>query len=147
MDVGKSRHKKRGPDQNCVTVTGAFGQNVTTFGCQGDMSPTCWRLSQPSFPPQKQKYSTPSTGTQKKKPKTQFCTYIWRPPFLRVLNSPTPFQNIKFEAGLTAALSHCCPAHQSPPPPPPQLLPLSLSSSSEIDSKVILMGHEIVKLL
>ena len=46
-DVGKSRHKKRCRDQNCVTTTGAFGQNVPTFGCHGDMSPTCRQLSQP----------------------------------------------------------------------------------------------------
>ena len=28
-------------DQNCVAATGAFGQNVTTFGCWGNMPATC----------------------------------------------------------------------------------------------------------
>ena len=41
MDVGKPRHKKMCRDQNCVATTGAFGQNVPTFGCRGDISPTC----------------------------------------------------------------------------------------------------------
>ena len=48
VDVGKSRHKKMCRDQTCVAATGAFGQNVPTFGCRGDMSPTCRQLSQPS---------------------------------------------------------------------------------------------------
>ena len=48
MDVGKSRHTKMCRDQNCVVATGAFGQNVLTFGCRGDMSLTCRQLSQPS---------------------------------------------------------------------------------------------------
>ena len=48
VDVGRSRHKKLCRDQNCVATTGAFGQNVPTFGCHGDMSPTCRQLYQPS---------------------------------------------------------------------------------------------------
>ena len=47
VNVGKSRHKKMCRDQNCVGATGAFRPKVTTFGCRGDMSPTCRRLSQP----------------------------------------------------------------------------------------------------
>ena len=47
VDVGKSRQKKMCRDQNCVGATGAFWPKVTTFGCRGDMSPTCRRLSQP----------------------------------------------------------------------------------------------------
>ena len=39
--------QKKNQDQCCVTMTGAFGENVPTFGCCGDMSPTCWRLTQP----------------------------------------------------------------------------------------------------
>ncbi len=35
-------------DEFCVATTGACWPNVPTFGCRGDMSPTCWRLSQPS---------------------------------------------------------------------------------------------------
>ncbi len=50
VDVGKSRHKKMCRDQNCVATTGAFWPKVPTFGCRGDMSPTCRRLSQPSWP-------------------------------------------------------------------------------------------------
>ena len=50
VDVGKSRQKKMCRDQNCVGATGAFWPKVTTFGCRGDMSPTCRRLSQPSCP-------------------------------------------------------------------------------------------------
>ena len=34
-------------DQNCVATTGVFWPNVPTFGCQGNMLPTCWQLSQP----------------------------------------------------------------------------------------------------
>jgi hypothetical protein len=34
-------------DQNCVAATGAFWPKVPTFGCRGDMSPTCGQLSQP----------------------------------------------------------------------------------------------------
>jgi hypothetical protein len=37
-------------DQFCVATTGACWPNVPTFGWWGDMSPTCRRLSQPSFP-------------------------------------------------------------------------------------------------
>ena len=48
VDVGKSRQKKMCRDQNCVGATGEFWPKVTTFGCRGDMSPTCRRLSQPS---------------------------------------------------------------------------------------------------
>jgi hypothetical protein len=48
VGVGKSRHKKMSRDQNCVATTGAFGQNVPTFGCRGDMSPTCQQLYQPN---------------------------------------------------------------------------------------------------
>ena len=51
VDVGKSRQKKMCRDQNCVGATGAFWPKVTTFGCRGDMSPTCRRLSQPSDAP------------------------------------------------------------------------------------------------
>lgn len=47
VDVGKSRQKKMCRDQNCVGATGAFWPKVTTFGCRGDMSPTCRQLSQP----------------------------------------------------------------------------------------------------
>jgi hypothetical protein len=47
VDVGKSRHKKMCRDQTCVAATGAFGQTVPTFGCRGDMSPTCRQLYQP----------------------------------------------------------------------------------------------------
>ena len=47
FDGGKSRHKKMCRDQNCVAATGAFGQNVPTFGCRGDMLPTCQQLYQP----------------------------------------------------------------------------------------------------
>jgi hypothetical protein len=47
VDVGKSRHTKMCRDQNCVGPTGAFRSKVPTFGCRGDMSPTCRRLSQP----------------------------------------------------------------------------------------------------
>ncbi len=47
VDVGKSRHTKKGWDQNCVGTTGLFWPNVPTFGCRGDMSPSCWQLSQP----------------------------------------------------------------------------------------------------
>ena len=50
VDVGKFRHTKMCQDQNCVVMTGAFGQNVPTFGCRGDMLPTCQRLSQPRIP-------------------------------------------------------------------------------------------------
>ena len=50
VDVGKSRHKKICWDQNCVATTEALGQNVPTFGCRGDMSPTHRQLSQPSRP-------------------------------------------------------------------------------------------------
>ena len=51
VDVGKSRQKKMCRDQNCVGATGAFWPKVTTFGCRGDMSPTCRRLSQPRLQP------------------------------------------------------------------------------------------------
>jgi hypothetical protein len=36
-------------DQNCVPTTAAFGQNVPTFGCLGNMSPTCRQLYWPRF--------------------------------------------------------------------------------------------------
>ncbi len=39
--------KKVCRDQLCVATTGACWPNVPTFGCRGDMSPTCWQLSQP----------------------------------------------------------------------------------------------------
>jgi hypothetical protein len=39
--------QKRCRDQNCVAATGALGENVPTFGCRGDMLPTCRQLSQP----------------------------------------------------------------------------------------------------
>ncbi len=40
--------KKVSRDQFCVTTTGACRPNVLTFGCRGNMLPTCWQLSQPS---------------------------------------------------------------------------------------------------
>ncbi len=36
-------------DQNCVAATEAFWPKVPTFGCRGNMSPTCRRLSQPRY--------------------------------------------------------------------------------------------------
>ena len=53
---------KRCRDQNCVAATGAFGKNVPTFGCRGNMSPTCRQLSQPSYQPSGSKSSV-SVGT------------------------------------------------------------------------------------
>ncbi len=39
--------KKVFQDKFCVARTGACRPNVPTFGCRGDMLPTCWQLSQP----------------------------------------------------------------------------------------------------
>ncbi len=58
VNVGKFQHKKMCQDHNCVATTGAFGQNVPTFGCRGNMSPTCWQLYQPSISWSKTKMTT-----------------------------------------------------------------------------------------
>ena len=50
VDVNKHQQNKLCWDQLCVATsarTGVFGPNVLTCGCPGDMSPTCWLLSQP----------------------------------------------------------------------------------------------------
>ena len=47
VNVGNPQHKNTVSDQFCVATTGAFWPNVPTFGCRGDISPTCWQLSQP----------------------------------------------------------------------------------------------------
>ena len=40
VDVGKHRHTNCVGINFCVATTGAFGKNVVTFGCRGNMSPT-----------------------------------------------------------------------------------------------------------
>jgi hypothetical protein len=42
-------------DQFCVGTTGLCRPKVPTFGCQADMSPTCWQHSQPSISCQNKK--------------------------------------------------------------------------------------------
>ena len=49
VNVGNPRHKNTVLDQFCVTMTGEFWPNVPTFGCHGNMLPTCRQLSQPRF--------------------------------------------------------------------------------------------------
>ena len=49
VNVGNPRHKNTMLDQFCFATTGAFWPNVPTFGCRGDMLPTCQWFSQPSW--------------------------------------------------------------------------------------------------
>ncbi len=49
VNVGNPRHKNsRDRFCVCVTMTGRCRPKVPTFGCRGDMSPTCCQHSQPS---------------------------------------------------------------------------------------------------
>ena len=47
VNVGNPQHKNMCRDQICVATTGQCQPKVPTFGCRGDMSPTCWHHSQP----------------------------------------------------------------------------------------------------
>ena len=47
--VGNPRHKKKCRERICVSTTWPSRPKVPTFGCRADMSPTCRRLSQPSW--------------------------------------------------------------------------------------------------
>ena len=49
VNVSNPRHKNTCPNQICVTTTGQCWPKVPTFGCCGDMLPTCCQHSQPSL--------------------------------------------------------------------------------------------------
>ena len=48
VNVGNPRHKNMFRDQICVATPERCWPKVPTFGCRGDMLPTCWQHSQPS---------------------------------------------------------------------------------------------------